>query len=1082
MTYDSVDGYVLYTPGAGNCTGAAGRGYVWTFTAGVWTERPSAAPTVDYAALATDPRDGYVVLFGGINGSCGGCNATWAYAGGNWTNLGISAPTARWGATAAWDPTANAVVLFGGNRFAGLSGVTNETWTFAAGHWTQVASPSSPPARAFATMAVDRAGGLEMFGGQNGTALRNDSWTFSAGTWTASRTGPTPPAGRWSSIFLNVSGGSVFLVGVPSISYLTGPTSVVPADQWAFNGSRWSNTTPSRPPAVDSNVALTYDTADGYVLLFGAVEHYASPSTFTTVTWSYRAGVWTNLTPARSPSARTGEGFAYDAADHYVVLFGGSSFGSCSTNLNLSVCADTWEFLAGQWTRLTPRASPSNRTGTAFVYDGGDGYVLLYGGQCPGVGNAPRFCDDTWKFSAGNWTNITSSSGAPPGGAFPSAGYDSSAGYVLLYDEYMDGAGATNPITWKFQGGKWSNLTLSVGAQPPSGFAFGLVDDPQHGGVLWFGSENGGVGSGLPGAFDATWEFVGGVWQNLSAAPNPRVVDQAVAADGSSGPLLVGGTFGSSPPSPPFPAGVNPVFTWANITGGPPVITSFAAVPPATDVGNRTDFYVAVAGGTAPLSFTYSGLPAGCATANSSTLPCTPVVPGTFNVTVTVRDATGNRTSAGTELVVNPAPTITAFTATPTAVSIGGRTVLSVNASYGSPPWIYRFSGLPSGCSSQSVPLLPCYPTATGNFTVRVQVVDQFNATASASATLVVTAAGGPGHPRVSSFSAVPSAFVLGNSTNLTVVAAGAAPLTYAYSGLPGGCLSNNTTALACRPTSAGIATVTVVVTDRHHNATSVSTNVMVFPVGGGAGLTVSAFSAAPATFVVGGSTTLEVVAAGGVGPIGYSYLGLPPGCRSQNLSLLPCQPTANGTFEVTVRVADSARHVASVRSTLDVLGSAPGPGPLIKGFVASPARVVLGGSLTLIVAIAGGALPLRYAYTGLPSGCSTQNASVLTCTPTAVGGFSPIVVVTDAQGRMANTSTSVVVVPTQPSPGQPGSGALGWAALLPYLGVFALATVGTALLFGAAARREAEQRRGRELVRELESTRREPLDLDEGD
>ncbi|HZY69864.1 MAG TPA: hypothetical protein VFF67_02655 [Thermoplasmata archaeon] len=1087
MTYDSIDGYVLYTPGAGNCTGASGPGFVWTFSAGAWTERSSNVPALDYAALASDPKDGYMVLFGGTNGSCAKwkCNYTWTYRGGNWTVLAISSPASRWGASAAWDPASHAIVMFGGDLTSYPNGTTNQTWTFSGGTWSQPPIPVEPPARTFAAMAVDPAGGLAMYGGQLGPATLNDSWTFSAGFWRAGPVSPAPPHGRWSSAYLNTSGGPMLLVGVPSTTYTSGAQPGVPADAWQFNGSVWTNATPSRPPSVNWDFALTYDAADGYVLLFGTVAHFAfSTSSYTTLTWSFRAGVWSNLTSATSPSPRQGEGLAYDAADGYVVLFGGSSTGLCGSTTNLSPCADTWEFVAGHWGRLTPRSSPSNRTGMGLVYDGGDGYLLLYGGACPGAGSAARFCDDTWKFHGGNWTNLSSGAGTPPGGIDPQPVYDSTAGYVLLYDEYMDAAGATASITWKFQGGRWSNLTAGLATQPPHGFAVSVVDDPSHGGVLWFGSENGGVGAGLAGVFDASWEFAQGLWHNLSAAPFPRVVAQAVADDGNAGPLLVGGTFGASPPAAPYPAGVNPVFTWVNVTGGPPVITSFAASPPSVDVGDRTVLGVAVAGGTPPFAYTYTGLPTGCTSANTSSLSCTPTLPSVGNVTVSVQDGSGNHTSAVTLLLVNPLPTITGFRVTPTAVVIGSRAVFTVNSSGGTGPWGYAFTGLPSGCVSQSVPILPCIPTAAGNFTVRAVVQDALNATATASVRLVVTAAGSAGHPRISSFAAVPPAIVLGNSTNFSVVATGSGgPLTYAYSGLPSGCSSNNSSALYCTPTSAGTSSVTVVVVDTNHRSTSVATNVTVFPVGGGAGLTVSAFSAAPAKFVIGASTTLQVVAAGGVGPIGYAYRGLPPGCASQNLSLLPCMPTANGTFAVAVRVSDSAGHAASVRLDLEVLPSSVGPGPSVTGFTASPNRVVVGSPLTLVVAVAGGLLPIRFAYTDLPTGCATNNTPVLLCTPTVTGTYAPKVVVSDALGRSTNRTTSVLVVPVPgPQPGQPNSGAVGWATLLPYLGVFVAATIGTAVVFGFASRRESEREKGQELVRELERDRGGPLDLDEGD
>src|SRR5690349_2026869 len=94
-----------------------------------------------------------------------------------------------------------------------------------------------------------------------------------------------------------------------------------------------------------------------------------------------------------SPSARYGAGMVYDAKDGYVLLFGGYD---SQHDLN-----DTWMFLGGNWTKLSPPLSPSARYAPAMAYDGGDGYVLLFGGSTPAAG-----LNDTWKFTGGNWTQL----------------------------------------------------------------------------------------------------------------------------------------------------------------------------------------------------------------------------------------------------------------------------------------------------------------------------------------------------------------------------------------------------------------------------------------------------------------------------------------------------------------------------------------------------------------------------------------------------------------------------------------------------------------------------------------------------
>src|SRR2546426_8444779 len=128
---------------------------------------------------------------------------------------------------------------------------------------------------------------------------------------------------------------------------------------------------------------------------------------------------WTELGPAHPSSFLLGS-IAYDAADGYVVLFGGA------TSLG-SINGETWKYSGGTWTQITPTSGPPARFGGAMTYDTVDGYILLFGG----FDSAFQPLRDTWKFSTGAWTNITSSSG-PSARAVPSMAYD-----ALSADQYV---------------------------------------------------------------------------------------------------------------------------------------------------------------------------------------------------------------------------------------------------------------------------------------------------------------------------------------------------------------------------------------------------------------------------------------------------------------------------------------------------------------------------------------------------------------------------------------------------------------------------------------------------------------------
>jgi chitodextrinase len=69
-----------------------------------------------------------------------------------------------------------------------------------------------------------------------------------------------------------------------------------------------------------------------------------------------------------------------------------------------------------------------------------------------------------------------------------------------------------------------------------------------------------------------------------------------------------------------------------------PSIRSFTSTPASLDLGQRIIFLVSTNGGNGSLTFSYSNLPSGCTSTNSSSFSCTPASSGTYDVRVTVTD------------------------------------------------------------------------------------------------------------------------------------------------------------------------------------------------------------------------------------------------------------------------------------------------------------------------------------------------------------------------------------------------------------------------------------------------------------
>ncbi|MCI4317355.1 MAG: hypothetical protein L3J96_02350, partial [Thermoplasmata archaeon] len=272
------------------------------------------------------------------------------------------------------------------------------------------------------------------------------------------------------------------------------------------NGS-WFNITAALAtlPAPRYSAAMTYDASDGFFLLFGGV---GSKGALRQDSWEFNGRNWTNITSETvnsitTPSPRQGASMVYDSADGYVVLFGGKGAGG--------PLSDTWTFHALTWSNITPTVgtSPPSRTSGSISDDPADNGVVLFGGRTSSLVDR-----DTWMFAAGRWTNLTGAlalgSGLPPRRYNASMAYDPTAGSVVLFGgiTYSSGNYSTVNDTWKFIHANWSRL--SSPPSPPARSSAVLAYDPTAGGLLLFGgTANGGTRLSDSWSFtNSTWQDV----------------------------------------------------------------------------------------------------------------------------------------------------------------------------------------------------------------------------------------------------------------------------------------------------------------------------------------------------------------------------------------------------------------------------------------------------------------------------------------------------------------------------------------------------------------------------------------------
>ncbi|MCI4333145.1 MAG: YncE family protein [Thermoplasmata archaeon] len=404
----------------------------------------------------------------------------------------------------------------------------------------------------------------------------------------------------------------------------------------------------------------------------------------------------------------------------------------------------------------------------------------------------------------------------------------------------------------------------------------------------------------------------------------------------------------------------------------------------------------------------------------------------------------------GIEFLSN-APEIAPLQVEPSTTLVG-RTVLVTTAPLGPvTAFRYTYSGLPPGCQSADLPALSCRPSASGTFTISVNASDGSGNWVQSSTQLTVVDANLLGV----AISVSAPVVDVGQSVTLASTVEGGGPNeSFAYAGLPSGCRTANMSSVVCRPTAPGTSLITVSVRDAVGQQANGSTVLEVFPPP-----QIQGFGAFPSTTTVGGSVEFLLAVTGGApGTLVLSVSGLPTGCPAPTGELWSCAPHVPGTFQVSATVEDSTGANASAVTTLTVGTSVaqPPPPPTILSAFAAPDVVPVGGTVTIAVVAQGGASPLHYSYTGLPPGCSSSNASVLSCEPSATGTFTVNSTVSDTLGRSASALVSVVVRPPVPIPplGVTGKSAVSFTELDLVAIAAAAFAGGTAMAVAVAHRR----------------------------
>jgi hypothetical protein len=308
--------------------------------------RPSAR---DDAAMAYDPVNDSVILFGGLVIGSEGLNAlddTWSWDGARWTELHPTAsPPGLSGALLGYDPATGSLVLTGGDTSTpgGHLEETDATWSWDGSAWTGEAAGDLPASDQPTALATDSATGQLILMTTGAGCQGLDTWEWGGSTWVLLHPVASPPA--------TFEAGLVFDPRTDGLDFFPAPAGCVGVDEtasatppvWSWNGSTWSTATAQPDTVLTGSWELTTSSGAALVVTSGGTYQWSGGD----------GGGWSQV--STSPAAGDAA-IAYDAADDQVVLFGGI----CSSCDGTAV-ADTWTW-DGSWTPRAVTASTATPT------------------------------------------------------------------------------------------------------------------------------------------------------------------------------------------------------------------------------------------------------------------------------------------------------------------------------------------------------------------------------------------------------------------------------------------------------------------------------------------------------------------------------------------------------------------------------------------------------------------------------------------------------------------------------------------------------------------------------------------------
>jgi hypothetical protein len=410
--------------------------------------------------------------------------------------------------------------------------------------------------------------------------------------------------------------------------------------------------------------------------------------------------------------------------------------------------------------------------------------------------------------------------------------------------------------------------------------------------------------------------------------------------------------------------------------GTPPAISNFAAAPNTIEAGSSAQLTGTFSGGTGVIT------PGNIAATSGVAASVSPTANTTYTLTVT--GSSGLTATQTVNITVDPVPTITSFTASPSPIEAGTSTQLTA-----------VFAGGTGMITPGNIPVTSGVAVSVSPATSTTYTLTVSPPVGTVTATQTATVTVNPG-ALITSFTASPTEIESGSSSSLTADFSGGAGVI-----TPGNISVTSGTPVSVSPTAT--TTYTLTVTPAVGNATTATATITVDPVP-----TITSFTASPNPITAGNSTSLTAQFSGGTGEITPGNLPITSGTP------VPVSPTTTTTYTLTVTPpAGSVTATQTVTVTVNSTAS-------ITSFTASPNPIASGSSTQLTADFSGGTGAITPGNLPVTSGTpvsvspTTTTTYTLTVTPTVGAAVTQTVTVTVGTGVSVTTPSSPVAVTDQ--------------------------------------------------------------------